>query len=251
MTKKREYEDKLPEGSIAERSKFIGWLDNFWYHYKWPVIIVAFFVTVISVCMAQMLSRESYDTTVTYAGPYRMNDEERADFERLMDSLCPTDRDGNGEENVQYVSYQIYSEEEIKAENEKAEAESQQYSVNTQYNISEYNGFDDYVKSGECSVFMVSPYLYRVLREGAKGKLLKSLSDLYGENLPVGADEYGYGVRLGDTQIYKYDAAVQMLSPDTVICLVNPMILGTSSNEENYAASVALFRAIVDFEPAD
>lgn len=248
MTDKLEYGDKLPEGSIAERSKFIGWLDNFWYHYKWPVIIVAFFVTVITVCTVQMLSRESYDTAITYAGPYRMNEEERGDFERLADSLCPIDKDENGDKNVQYVAYQIFSEEEIRAEQEKAEAQGQQYTVNTQYNINEYNSFNQYVMSGECSVYMVSPYLYGILREGGR---LKALSTVFEDGLPAGADEYGYGVRLGDTLLYKYDAAVQMLSPDTVICLLAPTVLGASSNEASYNASVELFRAVADFKIAD
>ncbi|MBE6694424.1 MAG: hypothetical protein E7589_06650 [Ruminococcaceae bacterium] len=248
MSEKREYEDKLPEGDIVERSKFVRWLDNFWYHYKWHVIIVTFFVTVIAICTVQMLTRERYDTTVTYSGPYRMSNEERAEFERLMDSLCPEDYDGNGERNVQYVIYQIYSESEIMAEKESVEAAGGQYQMNTQYNQSEYNGFNTYVLSGECSVYMVSPYLYGILRDGGR---LKDLSAVLGDGLPVGVDGYGFGVRLGDTEFYKYNPAVQMLPPDTVICLLAPTVAGSSSNPEQYDVSVGLFRAIVEFKVAE
>lgn len=240
--------EKLPEGSIAERSKFIGWLDNFWYHYKWPTIITAFFLTVAIICTVQMFSREKYDTTVTYSGPYRMNSEERADFERLMDSLCPEDYDGSGEKNVQYVIYQIYSEDEIMAEKESVEAAGGQYQMNTQYNQSEYSGFNTFVMSGECSVYMVSPYLYNTLREGGR---LKTLESVFGKDLPAATDAYGCGVRLGDTELYKYNPAVQMLPADTVICLLAPTVVGNSSHEGNYARSVALFRAMVEFKVAE
>lgn len=244
MTEKREYQDKLPEGSISERSPAIAWLDNFWYHYKWPVIIVTFFALVIAVCTAQMLSRESFDTTLVYAGPYRMNKEERADFERLMDSLCPVDSDGDGQKNVQYISYQIYSDEEVSAEKEKAEAESLQYIFNAQYNSNEQKNFNNDVLLGECSVYMVSPSIYQML---VTEKRLAHLSVAYGDDIPEIADEQGYGVRLGDTELYKYDAAVQALSPDTVICIPTSGAYGPRSDAERYADSIEFFRAIADF----
>lgn len=236
--------EKLPEGSIAERSRLIGWLDNFWYHYKWPVIIATFFLTVVIICTVQMLSREKYDTSVVYAGTYRMNSEERVDVERLLDSLCPEDYDGDGKKNVQYIEYQVYSESDILAEKESVEAAGGQYQLNTQYNQSEYNGFNTYVMTGECSVYMVSPYLYGILREGGR---LRALSSVYGEDIPIGADGYGYGIRLGDTGFYKYNPAVQMLPEDTVICLLAPTVVGESSKEAKYARSVAIFRAITEF----
>ena len=37
---------------VAERphGKVYRWLDNFWYHYKWPTVIIAFFAIVLYRC---------------------------------------------------------------------------------------------------------------------------------------------------------------------------------------------------------
>ena len=55
---------------------FKQWLENFWYHYKWTVIVVAFFVAVAVVGIVQMVNRPQYDTSVCLASPYKMNKEE-------------------------------------------------------------------------------------------------------------------------------------------------------------------------------
>ena len=35
-------EDKREAGEIVVNNRFLTWLDNFWYHYKWHVIVSAF-----------------------------------------------------------------------------------------------------------------------------------------------------------------------------------------------------------------
>ena len=46
---------------------FFKWLDNFWYHHKWKVIIIAFFAIVIAVGVVQMVNKEECDVEVTVA----------------------------------------------------------------------------------------------------------------------------------------------------------------------------------------
>ena len=111
--------DKLEAGDIVAASPALRWLDNFWYHHKWTVIIVAFFVAVAVVGLVQMVNRPRYDTSVCLASPYKMNKEERADMEALFQRICPDDFNGNGEKLVNLVEYQIYSEEEFESEAER------------------------------------------------------------------------------------------------------------------------------------
>ena len=46
--------DKLEAGDIKAASPALRWLDNFWYHHKWKVIIISFFVVVFAVGIFQM-----------------------------------------------------------------------------------------------------------------------------------------------------------------------------------------------------
>ena len=99
-------EEKLEAISLTQSSKALRKLDNFWYHYKWTVIVVTFFVAVAVVCLVQLFSRPKYDTSIVLATSYRMDNAEYGEFEALMKNLLPKDFDGNGEKNLNVVVYQ-------------------------------------------------------------------------------------------------------------------------------------------------
>lgn len=244
--------DKSEAGDVVAASPVLRKLDNFWYHYKWTVIVVAFFVTVAVVGIVQMISRPKYDTSVCLASTYRMNKEERADLEALLTRICPEDFNGDGEKLINIPEYQIYSEEEFEAEAESyaaetnADGEADQFQINRQYNADEYKNFSSFTMTGETSVYILSPYLYGILRDAGR---LKPLSEVYADGaLPAGAMDDGYGVALSETDFYKYNPAAQVYPENCILCLArNSEVTGRSSKPELYAQDVAFFRAIVDF----
>lgn len=245
--------DKPEARDIMESSPALRWLDNFWYHYKWTVIIVAFFVTVAVVGIVQMVNRPQYDTSVCLASSYKMNKEERADMEALLERICPEDFNGNGEKLVNVTEYQVYSEEEILAEMERYEAMTDeegnpdQFQINRKFNVDENNNFIAFTKTCETSVYILSPYLYGILKDGNR---LKPLSEVYPDgSLPTGAMEDGFGIALKDTDFYKYNSAVQVYPENCILCLArNSEVMGRSSKPELYAQDVAFFKAVADFE---
>ena len=242
--------DKLKAGDIKAASPFLRWLDNFWYHYKWTVIVVTFFVAVAVVGIVQMVTRPSYDTSVCLASIYKMDKEERADLEALFQRICPEDFNGDGEKLVNLVEYQIYSEEEFESDRYEAmtneNGEGDQFQINRKFNSDEYKNFSNFTMTGETSVYILSPYLYGILRDAER---LKPLSEVYADgDLPDGALDDGFGIALKDTDFYKYNPAAQIYPEDAIICLHKPTIAGRSKNEERYAEDVAFFKAIADFE---
>ena len=244
--------DKLEAGDIVAASPALRWLDNFWYHYKWTVIIVAFFVTVAIIGIVQMVNRPNYDTSICLASPYRMNKEERAEFEKLITRICPEDFNGDGEKLINIVEYQIFSEEEFESEAERYEAmtnengEGDQFQINRKFNTDEYKNFNNFTMTGETSVYILSPYLYNILVSAGR---LKPLSEVYTDgSLPTGALPDGYGIALKDTDFYKYNPAAQIYPENSIICLHQPTVSGRSKNEARYAEDVAFFKAIADFE---
>ena len=243
--------DKLEAGDIVAASPALRWLDNFWYHYKWTFIIVVFFIFIGIVCLVQFLTRPSYDTSLVYAAAYRMNNEERAEFEDLLNRFCPSDFNEDDEKRVNLVVYQIYSEAEYESESEAYAAETNEdgepnaFHINRQYNSDEYKNLNSYTLTGETSVYILSPYLYGTLMESER---LKPLSEIYTDgNLPQGAMADGFGIRLSETDFYKYNPAAQVLPENAIICLHRPTLAGRGKNAELYADDVAFFKAIVDF----
>lgn len=88
--------------------KFKKWLDNFWYHYKWPVIIAAFFITISAVCISQMVSKEHYDMYIRYVGDQSITDTQYQDIKRAFQKTG-LDANDDGEvvvcfEQVAYIS---------------------------------------------------------------------------------------------------------------------------------------------------
>ncbi len=245
-------DDKLEAGDITAASPALRWLDNFWYHNKWTFIIVVFFVCIGIICLVQFFTRPKYDTSLAYATHYRMNNEERADFEALLNRICPKDFDGNGEKNVNLVVYQVYSEEEYEAESEAYAAETNEngepdaFYLNRKYNSDEYKNFNSFTMTGETSVYIISPYLYNLLMTADR---LKPLSEVYTDgNLPEGTMADGFGIQLSETDFYKYNPAAQTIPDTAILCLHRPTLAGRSKNADLYAEDVDFFRAIADFE---
>ena len=238
--------EKLEAGDVVAASPALRWLDNFWYHNKWMVIITVFFVSVGIICLVQFLTRPKYDTSLAFATHFRMDKAQRADFEDLLDRICPEDFDENGEKNVNMMVYQVYSEEEIESEEAAYRERGDEFMLNTKYNIDEYNNFNQFTMTGETSVYIISPYLYGLLVQGNR---LKPLSEVYTDgNLPKGALPDGIGIRLSETDFYKYNPAAQVIPDTAILCLHRPTLAGRGQSETLYGHDQAFFRAIADFE---
>ena len=233
-------EEKLSEQKIAiKENKFLKWLDNYWYHYKWPTIVVAFFAVVITVCLVQSITNVEKDILITYAGPKALEADEKASIERVLTEDLPEGFGNQGTEGkAGLISYIIYSTEQI------AELQSQQKAVDTTFNSSEYSALNSQYKTGNGSIYLLDRWLYDELVKGDSNvERLKPLSEIFGET-PEGAID-AYGIRLGDTEIYKSSPELQVLPEDTVICL-HEKILG----QKDYDKEIEAFKNIAKIASA-
>ncbi len=232
-----------PEGGdirLDERNVFLRWLDNFWYHHKWHVFFGAFIVLLVLTMLMQCQGESSNDLVVTYCGPFGFLSAETEGVRDALNEALTEDHDKNGEKYVEFVRYQVYSEEEMIADKEANNGEG---SVNLAYNAQQLELFNDFMMTGECAIYLLSPYIYDYITPRGNLKKLSELTD----TVPAHAYD-DYAVRLGDTAIYRETPALQLLSPDTLVCLTVPYALGRSSNETYYSHSVATFLAIVNAE---
>lgn len=89
--------------SIADNGGFKHWFVNvFWFHYKWPLLIGVVVVGIIAFITVDSLRQTRYDTTVVIATDYYVD----ADALDALDAVLKPvvdDLDGNGQVNIQYI----------------------------------------------------------------------------------------------------------------------------------------------------
>lgn len=227
------YDEKQPERAIVvPKGKFGLWFENFWYHYKWATIAILVGLFILLVCILQTCETDKNDLMIVYAGPTYLTAEQSEQISTLLSGKLPADFDNNGDKMAVLAPYQIYSEAQIKALPSDR--------VDRTYNTSQYTTYSNYLQTGETSVYLLDPWLYEELK---KGDRLRPLSEVMGA-VPVGAiDEYG--VRLGDTDLYKKYAVLQVLPEDTVICLMRQYVVGKSRKDAFYGFQEDTFREFV------
>ncbi len=241
-----EREEKMEGGKIAIKNPVFKWLDNFWYHYKWTVLIVAFFVITFAFCFSQCTQRRVSDSYITFVGGYTPQLEEIAAIEQIFYQIHQQ-TDVQKATSVGFSSYPFYTEGELKAlytNPETGEVDTYGFALAKQSNKDRYDSFSSYMMTGECSIWLVSNYIYEnKFRESMAVELSKNF-----DVLPSSAyDEYA--IRLGDTELYQYYDALQVLPEDTLIVLSPAFaVYGAASNEARYKAVVELYRSIVNFQ---
>ena len=234
---------KMPDVKISAKSNFLKWLENYWYHYKWHTIIIGVALIILVVCLWQTSTTEKHDTVIIYAGPMCLSTNETRQLGEALGGLLPSDKDGNGEKSAAMSMYQIYSEEQIKKLETETDATGATISVDRTRNANQFDTYNNYVMTGESPVCFLDPSLYEAIPE----EYLYPLSKLFGENMPQGAID-GYGIRLGDTDLYKDYSIVRLLPADTVICLRSPLGgLGQSIDDEKYQFEMETFKALVTY----
>lgn len=235
---------------LTSSNKFLKWLENFWYYHKWKVIIITFFAVVLIVGVVQMVNKTDPDIEVTVATHTVYYQENVDALEQTLTSLMGEDINGDGKKTVVLNTYKIYSEAELKAANEKETdaAGNPVIYADESYNKSQIEAYNSYIMTGQCSVMIISEYLYNdLVSRNSDEILLKPISEIYGDNLPEGVTADGYGIRLKDTGAYKNLDAFRGLPGDSIICIMRPFVMNGDRGGEKHAAAVEYFKTIVEF----
>ena len=92
-------------------SKFLKWLDNYWYHYKWHTIIVTFFLVIGIISTVQIFNKESYDAYVMYVGGQDIPDTKYHDIMQSLKAVS-SDYDKNKEHQINFAKSAFISDPE-------------------------------------------------------------------------------------------------------------------------------------------
>lgn len=120
-----ENDGKLDTGGVSiKKGKFLSWLDNFWYHYKWHTLIAAFVILVLTVCTVQMCGKESYDMHILYAGGHSFGrvseDGDYPEYTKAKNTLKSfvSDYDDNGDVEFSLRDLFIPNQDDMKGMSE-------------------------------------------------------------------------------------------------------------------------------------
>ena len=233
-------EKQYTEGISIKGNKFLIWFDNYWYHYKWVTIVVAFAVIVFSVCIIQACSNKKADVIVTYAGPTYLQVDQKISVEEVLNKGI----NGTGEgATIGFKAYYLLTQGQIEQIQKETGSDGYPKHVDTAFNSQEMDNFESQLMSGSGSIILVDKDMYAMFF-GSTGETerLQPLNEVLGSTPSNAIDSYG--IRLGDTAIYKNSTDLQRLPEDTVVCL-HKKIFG----QKDYEQQVEAFKTLV--QPAD
>lgn len=194
--------------------KLAKWWDNFWYHYKWTVIIAGFFIVFFAICIVQLMTREKIDVYVMYAGPTVLSHQTIKDCESAFRQVMSDDYNGDGEKGVQFLDLTLMTDEQVAAAKKAAEEDGEGALVINPQTLSETKTrFNNEIFGGESVICLLDPAWFEYVKEGS-GFL--PLSEALGYTPEGAIDEYG--IYLHDTDFGNFFSCFDYLPEDTVLC---------------------------------
>ncbi len=222
-------------------SKVLKWLDNYWYHYKWHTLIVAFFAAVLVILTVQMATKDRPDVMILYGGPVSVNADQRKELESAVELIMSQDFNGDGEYDVMITDIELITDAQLLAAQKEAAEKGEEFVFKGDIRAQNEKDFNTNVMMGQHPICLLDPYWYDLLKQN--GRILE-LEAALGYTPDYAIDEYG--VRLHDTAFAGYFDAYDILPRDTVLCLLRETV--STEFQDLYADSQQMFREIMAFD---
>ncbi len=228
-------------------SKVKNWFSNYWYYYKWGVIIVGAFAVILTICLVQCATKEKYDVNIMYTGPHIFEVGEKdalsSAFEQIMD-----DYNGDGKTVADIMDMTAFTDDQIR--NAVGENPEEELLIKyAPYTVDRVRQNFTSAISGDGYVCLIDKYWYDILKSN---NAIVTLNEVLGYTPENAIDEYS--VYLCDLEFYKFFTdSVGKLPEDTIVCFrvmpTTSSIIGRKEAKEMYSYSIKLFRAMFEFDP--
>lgn len=219
---------------------------NFWYHYKWPVILISFFAIVIIVAVVQMAGKEKEDVSIMYAGPQYISSES---YDSLRDAIknIMSDYNGDGEKGIMFSSITCMTENQVEWKYQQAKEQGiSDFYIDKSGNISELKRFEVNLMVGEHVIMFVDPALYKE-SQGVCGFV--PLTEIFGGLPECAVDEYA--VEIARTEFYEFFDGAHIIPEDT-LAVVRDVSTMTAYRKDKNADAIQqyhndMLRDLVEF----
>ncbi len=235
--------EKYGDRRMRMESPFLERISTFWFHHKGKVIVAVILLFAVFLTVFQFVGRRDNDVMVAYSGSVYLSGAEVTELQNLF-SVLLENRTGEDGALVGLTQYLVYSKEQIESIRSETNAESEHNFVNSELNSENYDALYEYIMTGDTAVLMLEPWLYEEL---LRNERLAPMSDIF-ETVPPSVDEKGYGIVLGETELYGYYGVLQKLPEETVLCFLKPYVFGNTSDDKAYESMKEVFRMIAEFD---
>lgn len=218
------------------------WFENYWYYYKWPVIIIAAFAAIFLFCFTHTGDTEDYDVTILYTGPTMLSSDEKATITANLTQVRSKDEEGKSGK-VGLIDMPAYTDEQIR-EAIGTDDDAATLARYAPYTVDEVKmHFSQRVFAGDAVICLLDVYWYELLLEAGG---LVPLEEILGYRPDVLRDEYS--VLLSDLNLYTY---LNSLPEDTVLCFrrlsTAAGFTGKDAAERNYERAKGMLKDIFAF----
>jgi len=192
-------------------NKFLKWLDNFWYHYKWHTIIGVFAAVFLIVGVGQMLGKEKVDAYIMYAGPTAFFPDELEQIQDSFESIVP-DFNNDGKKVVEFIDITVLTDNQIAENRKKAQEEGVKYEPDMEYIMDMRKKFKLHIQSGDAYLLLLDPEMYDMDKDVG---IYRKLSDIGIES------EYAFddnSIVFKQTDFGKYFSVFKEFPDDTLMC---------------------------------
>jgi len=219
------------------------WLDNYWYHYKWPTIVISLFAAFIIIASIQLFSKKDPDAHIMYAGPASITYLSMDEIISSLNDVITQDYNGDKRKHVEYVEITLTDRTRI---SEEGEIYNEYVKNNLDYQSSMLERYNAEIAFGDSVIYFISPGIYMDLKYNFQ--LVPLNSERLLNDIPDNAfDEYSF--KLSDLDIYKCPG-FSLLPEDTLVCVRNPdkRLAIAKISDEDFKNNVSVFKDIVNYK---
>ena len=211
---------------------------NFWFKYKWHVIITLGFLIIFAVAFVQMLLKTDYDVTVMYAGPtYCVVYKD--DYERIFQEASK-DYNGDGENHLLFNSTVYMTIERIE---QAAKDNENDKLIMIRENQKSHEAFQNQMMAGTPNFFLLDPSLYEEYKDA-----FGNISELIGYELDsdmLYADDAIYFKKTALAKAFASEDCLKQLPDDTLICILDKHVM---IDEEELNNAKDLLKSIIEYQ---
>ncbi|MBO4355242.1 MAG: hypothetical protein J5850_00115 [Clostridia bacterium] len=228
-------------------SNIKNWFHNYWYYYKWRVIIVSFFVVIAVFCTVQFFTQnKTTDVTVAFIGPYFPAADSEKEIGNAFSQIMSKDLNGDGKKNATVIITSAFTDDEI------IEAVGQDADLNAKLKYAQFtvssveSKVSNLIFAGDANILLLDEFWYERLKSA---NALAKISEIAEDSKYEIID--GYYVILSETKFGQFFDSLGSLPDDTRICFrvlpSSSAFTGKKQSEINYENSKAVLRDLLGF----
>ena len=230
-------ESTVSGGDAAAKRSFS--VKDFWFYYKWYILIALFFITIFTVLIVQSVTKEKFDVRVLYAGPAVLTDAQRDAVKDAFSQQIDSDYNGDGKKSAELFDLILMSNEEIQAMYEKGVSD---YFLNPSVIKDNKETLSVNAMAGDYIIFMIDVQYYKTLHDNG---VFVPLSDL---GVTEGQKYDECAVYLNSLDIARFYTALNVFPADTLICVRRISATASEKTVKIWEDNKNYFKLITEFK---